>query len=391
MDIKVLEVLRGELPGPSPVVTVERQVLVYRPDDFKAEIQDDGIIIDDRLVATPSGEALFVLRIRSDARSEIVAAEQPAANGVTYRLVNSQGLITEKGDGTASLPLSTEYLHEPETPEGKVPEHVFAESVIDRTFDDVVDLARAASESTLHQETDTHGPVTLHEPVTHIVDLIRPGIDDVTVLPLPVLSGGQQQDMTRAIVLSEGLVVALIDTPLTEEPCVVPEAHSGTYVLFNSTVNPWSGTLLCLRNYEQVRCSETAGVWAVALEPGESAEVHISFRPVGSSGRADHIHIVPIAAPYSERIGRIGGVYAASAPDTFEESKPVIPGNQDIERVDCETAALDGSTLVVRLCDERDSLLRVLAFPDGTAMTIGSKRRPRRMLNNDDYTWPAAR
>lgn len=228
---------------------------------------------------------------------------------------------------------------------------------------------------TTHEPVTTQGPVTTHEPVTHIIDLIRPGIDDVEVSPLP--SGGLQVETTRAIVLSEGLELVLLDTLVTEEPRVVIEAHSGTYVLVNATDNPWSGILLCLRNHEQAQCSETAGVWAVTLEPGESAEMQISFRTVGPSGRADHIQLVPIAAAHSEHIGRIGGVYSTSAPDTFEEARPVIPGDLHTKRVDCNTAAVDGSTLIVRLCEEKGSLLRVLAFRDGIAMTTGSTRQPR--------------
>ena len=246
-----------------------------------------------------------------------------------------------------------------------------------------------ASEPPPHQEIDTHGPVTLHEPVTHIGDLIRPGIDNVEVSPLPTVNGDPQLDMTRAVVLSEGLEVVLLDTLVTEEPRVALGAHHGIYLLANATDDPWSGTLLCLRNYEQVQCSEEAGVWAVALEPGESAEVQISFRPV-AAGQGDLIQLVPVAAPHSEHIGQIGGVYSSSAPDTFEESQSATPSNPNTERVDCNTAAVDGSTLVVRLCEERGALLRVLAFRDGTAMTIGSKRRPRqpnlyRLVGSGDF------
>ena len=145
IDITVSEVLRGTLAGPSPVVAVERQVLGVSPDALKAMVQDDGIVIEDRLAAVPSSEAIFVLRTRSDAGSEIIAAELPAASGVTYRLINSQGLVTEKGDGTADLPLSTAHLHTHESSEGKVPEDYFADSVIGVTFDDVVGRARGTN------------------------------------------------------------------------------------------------------------------------------------------------------------------------------------------------------------------------------------------------------
>ena len=37
---------------------------------------------------------------------------------------------------------------------------------------------------------------------------------------------------------------------------------------------------------------------------------------------------------------------------------------------------MEGTILVVRLCDGRESLLRVVAFGDGTVMTAGSERRP---------------
>ena len=142
VDITVSEVLHGTLAESESVVTVERQVLGRSPDDLKALIRDDGIVIEGRLAAVPSGEALFVLRTRSDAGSEIVAAKRPAASGVTYRLVNSQGLITQKGDGTATLPLSSAHLHESESSEGKVPEDYFVESVTGMTFDNVVTRAR---------------------------------------------------------------------------------------------------------------------------------------------------------------------------------------------------------------------------------------------------------
>ena len=142
MDITVSEVLRGTLAESESVVTVERQVLGRSPDDLKALIQDDGIMTEGRLAAVPSGEALFVLRTRGDAGSEIVAAKRPAASGITYRLINSQGLITQKGDGTAALPLSTAHLHESESSEGRVPEHYFAESVLGVTFENVVTRAR---------------------------------------------------------------------------------------------------------------------------------------------------------------------------------------------------------------------------------------------------------
>lgn len=142
MDVAVAEVLQGNLPGANRVVTVERQVFAYRPDDLKAMIRNDGIMVGDRLAALPSDEALFVLRARSDANTEIVAAAQPVS-GTTYRLVNSQGLITEHDDGNARLPLSKVHVHE--SPEDKVREDYFHDSVSGATFDDVVARARATS------------------------------------------------------------------------------------------------------------------------------------------------------------------------------------------------------------------------------------------------------
>lgn len=144
MEITVSEVLRGNLPADTTVVTVERQVFSYLPDDLKTMIQDDGLAVEGRLAAVPGAQALFVLRTRSDAGSERVAAEQPAASGVTYRLVNSQGLITENDDGTAGLPLS-KHPHEHESPDEKVPEEKFADSVLGQTFSDVVSRSRATS------------------------------------------------------------------------------------------------------------------------------------------------------------------------------------------------------------------------------------------------------
>ena len=141
MDITVSEVLQGDLPEETTVVTVERQVFAYLPEDLKTMVQDNGLAVEGRLAAVPGAEALFVLRARSDAGSERVAAEQPAASGVTYRLVNSLGLITENDDGTAGLPLS-KHQHEHEPSEEKVPEEEFADSVRGQTFDDVVSRAR---------------------------------------------------------------------------------------------------------------------------------------------------------------------------------------------------------------------------------------------------------
>ena len=97
-------------------------------------------MVGNRLATVPSEEALFVLRARSDADTEIVAAERPVS-GTTYRLVNSQGLFTKNDDGTARLPLSKVQVHE--SPEDKVTEDYFQDSVSGATFDDVVARARA--------------------------------------------------------------------------------------------------------------------------------------------------------------------------------------------------------------------------------------------------------
>lgn len=144
MDITVSEVLQGDLPADARVVTVERQVFAYLPEDLKAMVRDDGLAVEGQLAAVPGAEALFVLRARSDAGSERVAAEQPAASGVTYRLVNSQGLITENDDGTAGLPLSR-HPHKHESPDEKVPEEEFADSVLGQSFSDVVSKARGST------------------------------------------------------------------------------------------------------------------------------------------------------------------------------------------------------------------------------------------------------
>ena len=154
--------------------------------------------------------------------------------------------------------------------------------------------------------------------------------------------------------------------------------YGDPYVLSNATGRFWSGVVLCLRNYEQVRCGETADVWSVGLDPGESARIQISVRPVGFSGRGDHIQLVPIAGAGSDHIGRVGGVYASAAPDIFEDSVPVAPTEADTGGLECGTAAVEGTILVARLCDGRESLLRVVAFEDGTVMTAGSERRPGR-------------
>ena len=160
---------------------------------------------------------------------------------------------------------------------------------------------------------------TTHEPVTHLVDVITPGAEEVEVSALEAVSGAPQLDPGKVVVLSEGLELMLVGAAVSEEPRVVPDAHRGTYVLSNATRRLWSGTILCLRNHEQVHCGETSDVWSVDLEPDESAMMHISFRPVGPSGRGDHIQLVPIAGAGSEHIGRVGGVYASAAPDVLHE------------------------------------------------------------------------
>lgn len=97
--------------------------------------------IDGEYSAIPHEEALFVLRIRGDAGSEIVAADHRSSGGVTYRLVNSQGLVAKGPGGSATLPLSYAHLHT--EPEGKVAEHFFADDVIDVPYSDLVDQVRA--------------------------------------------------------------------------------------------------------------------------------------------------------------------------------------------------------------------------------------------------------
>lgn len=234
----------------------------------------------------------------------------------------------------------------------------------------VVALAGCAQDEVVHE------PVTTHEPVTHRFDSIRPEIDTVVVAPLPIVTDRQQPDGAKTSVLSEGLELVLLDDSVAEEPRVVSEAHQGTYVLVNATDRAWAGTLLCLRNHEQVACGGIADVWAVALKPAESTELKVSFRPVGPSGQGDHIQLVPIAATGSRHIGRIGGVYSAEAPDTFGESTSVTPNNAVSESTDCDTTVVEGTTLVVRVCVARDSVFRVLAFSDGTTLTPGSTRVP---------------
>ena len=116
-------------------------------------------------------------------------------------------------------------------------------------------------------------------------------------------------------------------------------------------------------------------VWAIALAPGDAVEMHVSFIPVGHSGAADWIHLLPIAAPGYEQVRRIGGVYAWSAPDFLEESILAEPGDRLSEPVDCDEAVVDGQSVAVRLCEERNSLVRVFVFRDGTVLTGGSAWR----------------
>ena len=238
----------------------------------------------------------------------------------------------------------------------------------------IVALAACNSNVADHTHEPAADPDQTYELVTHLYDLIRPGIDEVTVLPLAAVDASQWPGLTDATVLSEGLEL-IATAPLDiEEPRAIADAHRGTYLLVNTTDNQWSGTVVCLRNYEQVRCGETAGVWTVALDPGQAAQMEISFSPV-ASGMADRIRLLPIAAPGSEQVQRIGGVYATRPPDRFEEPKLVEPETGSWIPMICDKAIVDGQTVVIRLCEKRDSLVRVLVFRDREALTIGSKWR----------------
>ena len=203
-------------------------------------------------------------------------------------------------------------------------------------------VAAAAVPSQVEASVTTYEPVTTHEPVTHLVDVVTADVYEVRVGALQAATDSPQLDPGKIVVLSEGLELVLVGAAVSEEPRVVPDAHRGTYVLSNSTGRSWSGIVLCLRNYEQVRCGETADVWSVGLDPGESARMQISVRPVGPSGRGDHIQLIPIAGAGSDHIGRVGGVYASAAPDKFEDSVPVAPTEADTRSLECGTASVEG-------------------------------------------------
>lgn len=136
--VGVDEVLHGAMPDPTvDAVAWEYTHPAYNLSQIQGRLTDDGLVEDrtGTVQPFPTRRVLLFLRLRDDLGSELtVAPEAVIVAGVPYRLVSVGGLVAET-DTKAALPLMGMDADSP-------PGRLLAEQVADRTFDEVVDLAR---------------------------------------------------------------------------------------------------------------------------------------------------------------------------------------------------------------------------------------------------------
>ncbi len=136
-QVKVGEVLRGAMSDAvSDTLTWEYTLPGYNISHLQTQLTDEGLIDRTGTVRPfPERRVLLFLRVRDDLGSELSTAPEAAfVGGASYRLVSLGGLVAE-ADVTATSPLMGMDADSP-------PGRLLAEQVAERTFDEVVDLAR---------------------------------------------------------------------------------------------------------------------------------------------------------------------------------------------------------------------------------------------------------
>ena len=142
LRIRVDEVLRGSLiVGASDFVSVERSTFALPAEAFLESLTDGVRLPDGSIAAIPSGQAIWFLRLRNDLGSELLSSEVQYDGGEPYRVVNSQGVITELADGNMATPLAV--LRPPEDGEiPDLPEQRFTDEIRGIRFADLVNQVR---------------------------------------------------------------------------------------------------------------------------------------------------------------------------------------------------------------------------------------------------------
>lgn len=133
-QVGVDDVLGGELPTDSPVVTWEYVHPAYGLSQLQSHLTGDGFLDPrtDEVQPLPTGRVLLFLRARDDFGTEIATAPDAVFVGDTaYRLVSVGGLVVESPEG-AALPIMG---MEAESPDGR---DLIAE-VESITLDEVID------------------------------------------------------------------------------------------------------------------------------------------------------------------------------------------------------------------------------------------------------------
>lgn len=140
LHLKVDEVLQGSLPPRTDgFVSVEREVMTV---ERRTEIRVDGDNLqfsDREPVATPGERAVWFLRVRNDAGTEIVPAETSYAGDISFRLVNSSSVVVDGRDGV-ELPLSAASISEHD--HSGLPEDALAAELRALDFESLMELVR---------------------------------------------------------------------------------------------------------------------------------------------------------------------------------------------------------------------------------------------------------
>lgn len=158
IQVRIAEVLAGSLPsGATDSVTLEHLVPGWSHEALGSVLTDTGVRVTD--TGRPGDAETPVAPIPTDVRSVFFLRQFPAGPqgsivdfgpdavlvaGVTYQLVNPQGLIVEDGTGArAPLSVANIALDDDGHPyEVELPEQFLAEEVADKTFDEIIDAAR---------------------------------------------------------------------------------------------------------------------------------------------------------------------------------------------------------------------------------------------------------
>lgn len=230
-----------------------------------------------------------------------------------------------------------------------------------------VGCSGVSSEPPLSTVRPATGPVEL----VPTGDLIPPGTTELTVTSLDSVDAADLAPVELAMALSQGIALEHVGGLRSTEPRVLSGLSPGTYRLTNRTSDYWLGHIVCLRNEEQVRCAADADVWRVEMPLGHAVDLRPEF-PVGP---ADRLQILLTAEGGSDQPTRIGGAYAGETPDTFEDYTLVTPVAAVSDPLRCATAALEGASVRLRLCDQTLGTFRIVAVTDGTTLSPGSARR----------------